>query len=142
MITFVTGLLGFLIGIPGATVIYTSGFTKRQNGIVSIAGPLTNFVVFAAFLTIGLLFGPALSPYMKEAVSLTLTISILLAFFNMLPIFPLDGSKVLSWNKPVYFGTLAVIFVLMLEFTLFSWMDVAFMLLIALMFSVFYRHIL
>lgn len=142
MITLVTGALGFLIGIPGATVIYTTGFTKRQNGIVSIAGPLTNFAVFGAFLAVQLVLAPAQTSYLGIAVSLTLTISILLAFFNMLPIFPLDGSKVLAWNKPVYFGTLAVIFVLMLEFTLFSWVDVLFMLAIALMFSLFYRHIL
>src|SRR5271157_1329630 len=45
MITFITGMFGFLIGIPGATVIYASTFTKRQNGIVSLAGPLTNFAV-------------------------------------------------------------------------------------------------
>ncbi len=142
MITLVTGFLGFLIGIPGATMIYASHFTRKENGIVSLAGPLTNFAVFGAFLLIEVLVSPAATSYLGQAVSLTLFISILLAFFNMLPIFPLDGSKVLAWNKPVYFGTMGVIFVLMIIFTAIPLVDIAFMLIIALMFSLMYRHIL
>jgi Zn-dependent protease len=147
-ITFMTGLFGFLLGIPGATVIYTSSFTKRQNGLVSLAGPLTNFAVFVVFVGLGIaLFGfaflanPPANSYIYNAISLTLFISILLAFFNMLPIFPLDGSKVLSWNKPVYVGTMALIFVLMLVFTHISLIALLFMLGIALLFSLFYRRI-
>ncbi len=146
-ITFITGFFGFLLGIPGATVIYTSSFTKRQNGLVSLAGPLTNFVVFIAFMGIGLFFfgsafitNPPVHSYVYNAISLTLFISILLAFFNMLPIFPLDGSKVFAWNKPVYIGTMAVIFVLMLVFTQLSLVSLLFMLGIALLVSLLYRH--
>ncbi len=142
MITLVTGFLGFLIGIPGATMIYASNFTKRENGIVSLAGPLTNFVVFAVFLGISFAINPAPGSYAGSAIALTMEISILLAFFNMLPIFPLDGSKVLYWNRPVYFSTLAVIFVLMMLYTSLPLIDIAFMLIIALVFSIMYRHIL
>ncbi|MEM3841392.1 MAG: hypothetical protein QXN59_01710, partial [Candidatus Micrarchaeaceae archaeon] len=45
IITLLTGAFGFLLGIPGATMIYTNSFTRRENGLVSIAGPLTNFAV-------------------------------------------------------------------------------------------------
>lgn len=31
-----------------------------------------------------------------------------LAFFNLLPIPPLDGSKILAWNAPVYIAAMAV----------------------------------
>src|SRR5271157_2398214 len=54
MITLLASLFGFLIGIPGATVIYTNNFTKREEGYVSLAGPLTNLVVFAVFFAVGL----------------------------------------------------------------------------------------
>ena len=50
VITLLTGAFGFLLGIPGATMIYASRFTKRENGIVSLAGPLTNFAVFVVRL--------------------------------------------------------------------------------------------
>ncbi len=141
IITLVTSFFGFLIGIPGATVIYTNSFTKKENGIVSIAGPLTNFTVFGVFLAISLLFGNLLSQYLLTLVSFTMFISILLAFFNMLPIYPLDGSKVLAWNKPVYFATLAVIFCLMLLTNMLPVYSIVFMILMALLFSFMYRGI-
>ncbi len=138
-ITLFTGALGFLIGIPGATVIYASNFTKRENGIVSLAGPMTNFVVFAVFAAMLYLFNPASSSYLYATLTFTIFVSLLLAFFNMLPIYPLDGSKILAWNKPVYFAVMGAIFVLMLIFNVVSLWSIAFMLLIALVFSMFYR---
>jgi Zn-dependent protease len=146
-VTLITGLAGFLLGIPGATWIYTNRFTKRENGIVSLAGPLTNFVVFVVFLAIGYsLFGfgfltnTSNNSYAYSAISFTIFISILLAFFNMLPIYPLDGSKVLAWNKWIYMSTMAVIFVLMLFFTGIGLVEVIYFILIALVFSLFFRR--
>ncbi|MEM0148543.1 MAG: site-2 protease family protein [Candidatus Micrarchaeaceae archaeon] len=139
VITLATSLFGFLIGIPGATIIYASSFTKRENGIVSIAGPLTNFIVFGIFLAIDIAFGAYLPSYFATLVTFTMFISILLAFFNMLPIYPLDGSKVLAWSKPVYFATLAVIFALMLITNMLPIYSIIFMILMALIFSFIYR---
>ena len=141
-ITLVTGAFGFLLGIPGATVIYAHSFTKRQNGIVSLAGPLTNFAVFGAFLAARLALNPPTTSYLGATIYFTIFISILLAFFNMLPIFPLDGSKVLAWNKPIYFATMGVIFVLMVAFAPISIYTILFMFAIAIFFSMFYRNVL
>ena len=141
-ITLITGMLGFLIGIPGATVIYASHFTKKENGIVSLAGPLTNFVVFAVFFALLFLFNPAPTSYLYAALMFTISISILLAFFNMLPIWPLDGSKILAWNKPVYFAVIGVIFVLIMLFNIISLWSIVLMLAIALLFSTVYRFAL
>jgi len=77
---------------------------------------------------------------------ITLFISILLAFFNMLPINPLDGSKVLAWNKEVYMVAMGVIFVLtglsyyLLFGNIYAMLEeVVFMIFIAFIFSMFYR---
>ena len=147
LITLGTSLFGFLFGIPGATVIYTNSFTVRQNGITSLAGPLTNFAVFAVFFII-FLFTPSGS-YINLTASLVMFISILLAFFNMLPIMPLDGSKVLHWNKRVYYASLGIIFALMsvAYYSLFKSLtgmitEIVFMLFIAIFFSMFYRNVL
>ncbi len=155
LITAATSLFGFLVGIPGATVIYTNSFTKKENGIVSIAGPLTNFAIFAIFFVTGLLlypnftgnvlstFTPAVvhNTYLHNMINLVLFISILLAFYNMLPIYPLDGSKVYGWNKGVYVATLIVIFVLFTTVLpiISILVSLVFMLVIAFIFSVFYR---
>lgn len=142
MITLATGAFGFLLGIPGATMIYTSSFTDKENGIVSVVGPLTNFAVFGAFLLIRVFANPLQGSFLYTLTSFTLEISILLAFFNMLPIFPLDGSKVLRWSKPIYIILMAIIFPLLLIFTPIGIYDLIIIIAIALFFSLFYRHIL
>ncbi|MGC8710357.1 MAG: site-2 protease family protein [Candidatus Micrarchaeia archaeon] len=158
-ITLITSLFGFLIGIPGATIIYTNNFTKREDGHVSIAGPLTNFLIFLVFFAAGMLLYKnfianvtttlSISMYMHNSylhnmINLTLFISILLAFFNMLPIYPLDGSKVLRWNKGIYAAMLITIFALFaLVIPLVSLIiGLAFMLVFAYIFSMLYRNVL
>ncbi|MCL4404922.1 MAG: site-2 protease family protein [Candidatus Marsarchaeota archaeon] len=147
LITLGTSLFGFLFGIPGATVIYTNSFSVRQNGITSLAGPLTNFAVFAVFFPLYLI-SPA-NTYIQLLAEFVMFISILLAFFNMLPIMPLDGAKVIHWNRRIYYSTLGVIFILMavayeLLFKSVAGMvtEIIFMLFIAVFFSMFYRNVL
>lgn len=112
LITIGSSIFGFLIGIPGATYIFSNTFTKRQNGIVSLAGPATNIVIFFVFATIGLAVGTS-HAYLTAAVGLVTFISLWLGFFNMLPIPPLDGSKVLAWDIRVYIPTMIAIIVLL-----------------------------
>lgn len=139
LVTLATGAFGFLLGIPGATMIYTNTFTKRQNGIVSLAGPLTNFAVFGAFLAVYVIFYSSLGPYLQSAIGFTFFISIFLAFFNMLPIYPLDGSKVLAWNKEIYIATMGLIFILLVLFAGVSLIEIVYLIIIALFFSMFFR---
>ncbi len=141
-ITLVTGAFGFLLGIPGATYIYTNSFTKKENGIVSLVGPLTNFIVFGAFLAVSVILHPASNTFLSNVITFTIFISILLAFFNMLPIMPLDGSKVLQWNKLIYAVMMLVIFALMVLFTNIGILSILIIVGIALVFSLFYRTVL
>ena len=118
LITLITGLFGFIIGLPGATVIYTNYFTKEEDAYVSLAGPLTNFAVFAVFFALSLL--PLHSEYLLDMFTFTMLVSIILAFFNMLPIYPLDGSKVYRWNKLVYFAVMIIILLVLIVISMFT----------------------
>jgi Zn-dependent protease len=104
-----TGLiLGLLMGLtraflflaPGAVYISAYGISKKQNAYISLAGAATNVILAFVFLIFSPLFGPTIS-------SFAVSINLLLAIFNLLPIPPLDGSKVFAWNKKNW----AVIFI-------------------------------
>lgn len=100
LLAVITSFIGFLFALPGAVVI-SGRLTLEQYGKISLAGPVTNLVIgSAAFMT---LF--ALDPEMTlviVVVSIVAFINLWLAVFNLLPIPPLDGSKIFRWSKPVY----------------------------------------
>ncbi len=103
-----TSLFGFIFAAPGAVYIYARSITAKQNGIISIAGPLTNILLsFAFFLfwnfsnsyTFGFNYLYGLNIWLFGAY-----INALLGAFNMIPLGPLDGTKVFRWNKFVWAG--------------------------------------
>ena len=96
----------FVFAAPGAVYIYSHNLTRFQNGIISIAGPLTNLVTGSVF-TFLLLFAP--TPYFALLFASAASINFFLGFFNMLPIPPLDGSKVLAWNPLAWVATIGVL---------------------------------
>ena len=87
--------------------MYIAGpLTREQNGRVSLAGPLTNLVVSLAFTggwlaLVGAVSGD-LAFYAGGILFFTGYINSFLGVFNMLPIPPLDGSKVLAWNIGIW----------------------------------------
>lgn len=101
-------LFGFIIAAPGAVVISGFGFlTREKNGKISLAGPATNIVLAIIFLALFLLFGQQ-SVFLGVLLGYGLTINALLAAFNMIPVMPFDGAKILAWDKGVYTITVIV----------------------------------
>ena len=70
---------------------------------VSLAGPATNLLMalLAAGLGRGLILLGVTNAYVLAFVALVVLLSILLALFNLIPVPPLDGSKVLAYFLPV-----------------------------------------
>ena len=98
-------LLGFVFAAPGAVYIYSPYLTRRENGIISAAGPFTNLILAVIFMGVAMV-----SPvYFLEmnAWYWGSKINVFLGLFNLIPIFPLDGSKILAWNIFAW-GALAI----------------------------------
>ncbi|EHP85135.1 hypothetical protein [Methanotorris formicicus] len=81
-------ILGFTFIAPGAVYIYKDYLTTEENGIIALAGPLTNVALAFFFLMLNI---PIIS-------DIGYHVNLFLAAFNMLPIPPFDGSKVIHWN--------------------------------------------
>lgn len=89
-------LVGFIFAAPGAVMI-SGMITKRENGIVSVMGAVTNYALGFLFLLIGFLI-----PYLGSITSVGFSINMWLGLFNMIPFGPLDGLKVFYWSKLVW----------------------------------------
>ncbi|HPV63888.1 MAG TPA: site-2 protease family protein [Candidatus Cloacimonas sp.] len=67
---------------------------KTDSGLTGLAGPLSNFLVAIVFALIYHLFG--FSFIVQYICTYVIYLNLLLAFFNLIPIPPLDGSKVIG----------------------------------------------
>jgi len=100
-------LAGIVFAAPGAVMI-SGHVSRRQNGIISMWGPLVNMILAIIFLPI-LLY--ALTTEIVLLIQLAyygLLINAWLGLFNLIPFGNFDGIKILNWNKAAYFGLVIV----------------------------------
>ena len=89
--------------------IQPNNFHNLRSGLfwVSIAGVLVNFIVAVVCLMLVKYAGGAMSTIAQNALLMAARINILLVIFNLIPIPPLDGSKIVqafapaSWWRPM-----------------------------------------
>lgn len=113
---FILALFSPLIFLAPGAVMIMGRVTKKQNGIISVAGPLVNLTLASIFMIIGFFFNPISGSMFELVITLGIKINAFLGVFNMLPIWVLDGKKVFAWNKYIYF----LVMILLLFFLFFS----------------------
>jgi Zn-dependent protease len=125
VLMLITAVWGFLFAAPGAVYIYAPHITKKENGIISISGPIVNVAIMMVFFAMSLLmpknvyFSFDLSMLQSlfkggafEVWRFGAYLNFVLCMFNMLPVFPLDGSKVFDWSKLVWLGFVLAMFLI------------------------------
>jgi Zn-dependent protease len=95
-------LAGFVLVAPGAVYIFGKKLSIKQDGLVSLAGPVTNIIMGLIFLGLGALGLPQL------IVAYGMFINFWIAGFNLLPFGPLDGKKIFLWNPVIWVITMAI----------------------------------
>ncbi|MCZ7373204.1 MAG: hypothetical protein O8C60_06040 [Candidatus Methanoperedens sp.] len=109
LMLFLVYEFGILFAAPGAVMIYGGQIGKRENGLISLAGPLSNIFLGLAFFLLlsetGILY---------EIGRYGVIINIALALFNLIPFGIFDGRKIWNWNKPVYLIVVIAAFALLI----------------------------
>ncbi len=102
--------VGFIFAAPGAVMI--GGMPSREeNGRISLAGPLMNIILAGLFSVLGVLlnFFGVFNILLQSIVGFGIMINAWLALFNLIPIPPLDGSKIIGWSFPAWAGMMAIV---------------------------------
>ena len=88
---------GFVFAAPGAVTIMGNP-NREEYGKISAIGPSINICLAAVFYLITLLTAGV----MQNIFGFIAFINAFLAFFNLLPIGPLDGMKIFRWRKEIW----------------------------------------
>lgn len=128
-------IVGFGWGKPVPFDPFNLEDTKRDSAIISFAGPLSNLIMAVAgsilIRFVDLIPSFFISSFASDVLGLFVYFNILLAVFNLIPIHPLDGFKVVGGLLPekYYYDWMeleryGIIFLVLLIFPFFGYSPV------------------
>ncbi len=105
LIMFITAFfIGVVFAVPARTVINNDDkkLDTRQQAIIYLSGPM-----MSTALAVGFILLVPVGGFLATVCLLGVSMNLLAALYSMMPVDPLDGSKVFVWKKPAW----AVVFI-------------------------------
>lgn len=95
-------LSSFIFGWAKPVLVQPGYFRRPKEGmaLVAVAGPVTNFVIAFGFVAVLVHWGDTLSDRTFSVLGLALGVNLILGIFNLLPVPPLDGSRIVAAVLP------------------------------------------
>ena|SRR3989344_4628900 len=110
LIAIASSFFGFLFAAPGGVIINGTGIDRRKYAKIAGAGPFMNIIIALVFLAVNL----SGTGIIQIIGNYGFSINSWLALFNLIPIFPFDGAKIISGNKKTYFSLVIASAILMM----------------------------
>lgn len=94
----------FLIGFGWAKPVpinpYNFQNVRRDSSLVSLAGPIANLIIAGICLLLFRFLGLDYNSLLFNVISIIMQVNIILGIFNLIPLGPLDGFKIVSGLLP------------------------------------------
>ncbi|MHA1380678.1 MAG: AN1-type zinc finger domain-containing protein [Candidatus Helarchaeota archaeon] len=105
-----TAIIPYFV-MPGSVQVSSSNVTEKDMGKIALAGPLFNLVLGIIYLAVGIFMKIMVSSPLSEngtwwIFGFSAFMNIMLGVFNLLPVYVLDGKKIITWNKGAWFAAL------------------------------------
>ncbi len=106
-IAFLIALTGVIFIAPGAVYIIPRGIgaSREESGKIAAAGPITNLIIASLFVV---LMELAHNMLLARFFGLLAYVNAFLAMFNLIPFSPLDGSKIIFWDRGIWLTMLII----------------------------------
>ena len=120
LIAFASSFIGMVIALPGSVFTNDDNRDDEINGRIAISGPMANMILAVLFIVIAALIFP-LKAYSDVFTLIYLictvgfSVNSFLATFNLLPLYTLDGTKIMKWNAKIWIIIFAISAIMLLS---------------------------
>ena len=117
-----TAIIPYFV-MPGAVQVASASASKEHMGKIAVAGPMFNLILGLIYMAIGFIFNFVFNNIgIGWIMAYSAFMNVMLGVFNLIPVYVLDGRKVIDWNKGVWIVTFLGLIGIILALTFIPWL--------------------